>query len=170
MQPMRNPVDDSDSFISEIRLANVARLVDVFLTKAAFCRASEMNASQVGQFFQPRNNSGYRNVGPKVSRKIEKALQLPEFSLDKENGVEPHLVALAERFELRRPAVRVEQAPGSTAAQDLRAKTAVGLSPLQIATLDSLNQAMRDNRFSDKDCVALLAKLIGDTGQGDERP
>jgi hypothetical protein len=83
---------------------------------------------------------------------------LPRFAIDKEDGTEPYLLAMADRFRLPIPAAKVKQVPLSVSPAPVGN---AGLSALQVATLDALNQAMREQKISQQDCVALLAKYVG---------
>lgn len=142
-----------------MRLENLARLSSLWPSRAAFCKAIDASPPHVSQLFQSPKSTGYRGIGAAFARKVERLLAIPRFSLDKPNGVEPYTLEVTQRNRLAPPA----PAAALTVADrfELRPASTSPMQSLHAAALAALEQAMREGRVSQGECLALLTKYLG---------
>lgn len=156
----------ANAYIAGIRLANLQALIDTFGNRRKFCEASGASYAHVSQMFMtPKEGTpsrSHRGLGPNFCRKLEKALNLGENSLDREGGVEPYLTSLVITHGLPAPTLRFDSEPSPQPESPSPAKTldTEDLSALEVATVDAVIEAMRAKVFRRQDCMDLLNKCM----------
>lgn len=125
--------------VIQSRLANLEVMLLTYGSKAKLGRQLGMSAAQLGQYFAVEKDY-FRPIGDATARKIETALGLPVYSLDKPNGVS----ASSLRENLSRQHSNDAGHPA--------------LKPLHQASLDAFRDALAGGRVSDTECIALLSK------------
>jgi hypothetical protein len=145
----------------EVRRTNVRKLENCFRSRKAFCEAAGRNPSHITTVLAngSRTEIYRRNVGSRVARSIETALELPNLAIDKVGGVDEHLPELTRKHGGR------PHQPSSALAATLNdaesglpaASAQPPLKPLHQAAVQALEAALREGRLSDKLCAQLIA-------------
>jgi hypothetical protein len=145
------------------RFENLQRLLECFPTVAELCRATQSNASQLGNMLSDKARVGHRKVGHRFARRVEEALGLPHLSMEETDGIEPHLEQVVEHVRARGYSAAM---PGTKPSPRQTAPIPgfVGtLKPLHLATVTALQEALRAGRLTDMQCLNLMQSWLPET-------
>jgi hypothetical protein len=134
--------------IYEIRVENLTQLVKQHGTQGALSRAVGISPTSVSRILAWREGStdpGRKKLGERLARKIEAQLRLAPLWMDTmhENDSAP---------DQRAPSPPLNW----THVARLRGDPTTGLSPIQLATHDTLVKLMAAGRLPDSACLKLL--------------
>lgn len=166
MRPRTSRDPYGDDVSRQIRFANFKRLLSLFPTKAEFGRATEISDTMLCQFFVDPDAASWRPTGSAAPRRVERALDLPDFSMEDQTQIEALLPAIVRHCVARglRASMPTGPAPVVFEQKSTRARllvsTPVVRKPLHQATIDALSDALGAGRLSDTDCVALMSAWL----------
>lgn len=131
---------DYDQRLVEIRLANLSNLLrETKLSQKALAEKTGVTQAVVSQYMRRQ-----RPLGRVYCRKIEQALNLPQGGMDHENMQIP-----------------LEPLPATVPQMTLaQARILDGLSPLQLAVVDTFAKAARSKAVTDAWCADLISRIV----------
>ena len=148
----------------EVRLQNLDALLSCFRFKASLAKLANSGQAQLAQAFRPRDSKTYRPLGHRLARRIEVGLGIPVFCMEIPGGVLEHLPDIVARCT----AIGIEASMPGKGSKDVgqaaRAPDSVRshlvpnppMKALHVATMDSLESALRRGAISDKECLSLM--------------
>lgn len=142
-------LDHPNAPLVNCRLANLEELLRSYGSKTKLASQIGISTAHMGQYFA-LGKYYFRPVGDAMARKIEVALGLKPYVLDKTNGTVGVASIHSQTMNPPRQSAHNHDFPQ--------------LKPLHEASLDAFRDALVAGRVSDTECIAMLSKWIKPEG------